>query len=98
MAIATWNDEVIAGSDDIVHVEGNAYFPREALKGVVFEESDHHTICPWKGKAHYLHVVVNGQRNENGAWYYPNPSFLARKIQGRVAFWNGVKVDESIAA
>ncbi len=97
MPIATWNDEVIAASDDIVHVEGNAYFPREALKDGFFEESEHHTICPWKGKAHYLHVVVNGERNEDAAWYYPKPSFLARKIQDRVAFWNGVKVDESVA-
>lgn len=98
MAIATWNDEVIAVSDDIVHVEGNAYFPRETLKESFFGESDHRTICPWKGTAHYLHVVVNGERNDNAAWYYPKPSLLARKIENRVAFWNGVKVDESVAA
>lgn len=98
MAIATWKGEVIAASDDIVHVEGNAYFPRQALKEVFFEDSDHHTICPWKGRAHYLHVVVDGERNENAAWYYPKPSFLARKIQDRVAFWKGVKVDGSVAA
>ncbi|MBW3595630.1 MAG: DUF427 domain-containing protein, partial [Actinobacteria bacterium] len=85
-------------SDDIVHVEGNAYFPRGALKEGLFEESDHHTICPWKGRAHYLHVVIDGTRNENAAWYYPNPSMMARKIKNRVAFWNGVKVDESVAA
>lgn len=98
MAIASWNDEVIAASDDIVHVEGNAYFPREALRDGFFEESDHHTICPWKGKAHYFHVVVNGDRNENAAWYYPNPSVLARRIKDRVAFWKGVEVRDAQAA
>lgn len=97
MAIATWNGELIATSDDIVHVEGNAYFPREALKDIFFEESDHHTLCPWKGRAHYLHVVVDGERNENAAWYYPNPSMLVRRIKDRVAFWKGVEVNEQAA-
>ncbi len=97
MAIATWKDEVIAASDDVVHVEGNAYFPREALKEQYFEESQHTSICPWKGKARYLHIVVDGKRNDNAAWYYPKPSFLARNIKNRVAFWNGVRVDESVA-
>lgn len=94
MATAVWNDQVIAESDDLVMLEGNAYFPREALKERYFEESSHHSICPWKGRAHYLHVVVDGTRNENAAWYYPNPSPLARKIKNRVGFWNGVRIDE----
>lgn len=98
MAVAAWGGEVIAASDDLVHVEGNAYLPREALKEGYFEESDHTSICPWKGKARYLHVVVDGKRNENAAWYYPKPSLLARSIKGRVAFWKGVRVDESAAA
>ncbi|MGH2806977.1 MAG: DUF427 domain-containing protein [Actinomycetota bacterium] len=98
MATASWNGEVIAASDDIVHVEGNAYFPRAALKDEFFEESQHHTECAWKGTASYLDVVVDGKRNENAAWYYPDPSSAARKIEGRVAFWNGVRVDESVMA
>lgn len=98
MAKATWNDEVLAESDDIVYVEGNAYFPREALSEKFFAESDHHSICPWKGKASYLDVVVDGERNENAAWYYPSPSPLARKIKDRVAFWKGVEVKDSAAA
>ena len=97
MAIATWNGKVIAESDDIVHVEGNAYFPREALKGEFFEESEHHTFCGWKGTASYYDVVVDGKRNQNAAWYYPDPYSAARKISGRVAFWHGVKVEESAA-
>ena len=98
MARAVWNGEVIAESDDIVYVEGNAYFPRGSLKEGFFEESDHNTICPWKGTASYLHVAVDGKRNENAAWYYPEPSFLARNIKDRVAFWNGVQIEDPAVA
>lgn len=98
MATAIWNDEVLAESDDIVYVEGNAYFPRDSLRDGLFEESSHHSICPWKGRASYLHVVLNGKHNENAAWYYPNPSVLARKIKDRVAFWKGVEVSDARAA
>ena len=95
MTIAIWNGKVVAESDDIVYVEGNAYFPEASLQEGLFEESSHHSICPWKGRASYLHVVVNGERNEDAAWYYPHPSFLARKIKDRVAFWRGVEVRDS---
>jgi uncharacterized protein (DUF427 family) len=98
LATASWNGEVIAASDDVVFVEGNAYFPREALNKKFFEESQHHTFCGWKGTASYFDVVVDGKRNENAAWYYPDPFPAARKIAGRVAFWHGVEVDTSAAA
>ena len=95
MATASWNGRVIAASEDIVRVEGNAYFPREALNDQFFEESQHHTVCGWKGTASYYDVVVDGKRNENAAWYYPQTSDEAREVEGRVAFWHGVQVDES---
>lgn len=95
MAKAIWNDVVVAESDDIVELEGNAYFPRESLAEGYFEESSHRSICPWKGMAKYLDVVVDGKRNENAAWYYPKPSLLARKIKDRVAFWHGVRVEDT---
>jgi len=90
---ATWNDTVLAESDDIVEVEGNAYFPREALRDELVRDSDHHTRCPWKGQASYLTIEVDGQTNENAAWYYPSPKPAAREIEGRVAFWKGVTVE-----
>jgi len=98
MATATWNGQVLAQSDDIVYVEGNAYFPREALSEEFFAESDHRSMCPWKGTASYFDVVVDGEHNENAAWYYPKPSPLARKIKDRVAFWKGVEVKDGSAA
>ena len=94
MLRAIWNGAVLAESDDIVMVEGNAYFPRESLNEQYLEESRHHSLCPWKGVASYLNVVVFGEKNENAAWYYPHPSPLARKIKDRVAFWHGVQIQE----
>ena len=93
MTTATWNGVVIAESDDIVTVEGNAYFPRESVRDDVLRDSDTHTVCPWKGTASYLDLEVDGQVNRDAAWYYPTPKDAAKEITGRVAFWKGVRVD-----
>ena len=93
MKRAEWNGTVLAESDDIVTVEGNAYFPESSLRREFFHPSDTHTICGWKGTASYYTVRVDGQENRNAAWYYPQPFDAARRIEGRVAFWKGVKVE-----
>ena len=89
---ARWNGQLIARSDDIVTVEGNAYFSPEALVEGCFRPSSHRTVCGWKGEAHYYDVVVDGQVNANAAWFYPEPKDAAAEIKGRVAFWKGVQV------
>ncbi|MTD46982.1 DUF427 domain-containing protein [Conexibacter sp. W3-3-2] len=89
---ATWNGAVIAESDDTVVVENNHYFPRAALADGLFTESDTTSVCPWKGTASYLNVVVDGKTNADAAWYYPTPKDAAKEIEGRVAFWKGVEV------
>jgi uncharacterized protein (DUF427 family) len=91
---AIWNDAVIAESDNTVVVEGNHYFPPEAVDSDLVEESSHTTMCPWKGTASYYTIVVDGDRNENAAWYYPSPKDAAAEIKDHVAFWNGVRVTE----
>lgn len=90
---AIWNDTILAESDDVIFLEGNAYFPRNSIKKEYFQESSTTTLCPWKGKASYMSVIVNGKTNSNCAWYYLKPSFLAKKIKERVAFWNGVTIE-----
>lgn len=87
-----WNDTIIAESDETIVVEGNHYFPPNAVKSEYFESSDRHTTCPWKGKASYYDVVVNGERNAGAAWYYPDPKPAASEIKDHVAFWRGVQV------
>jgi uncharacterized protein (DUF427 family) len=89
---ATWNGAVIAESDDIVKVEGNAYFPETALRKDVLLPSDHTSVCPWKGTANYYSLQVDGKTNPNAVWYYKTPKDAAAEIAGRVAFWKGVEV------
>jgi len=93
MPKAIWEGVVLAESNTCVVVEGNQYFPADAVKREYFQPSDLTTVCPWKGTAHYYHVLVDGKTNKNAAWYYPNPSAAAREIKDRVAFWKGVKVE-----
>ncbi len=92
MATASWNGTVLAESDDTVVVDGNHYFPREAVKEEVLTASSRTSVCPWKGTASYYSVVVDGHTNEDAAWYYPEPKDAAAQIRGRVAFWKGVEV------
>jgi uncharacterized protein (DUF427 family) len=92
---ASWNGTVLAESDRTVVVEGNHYFPPEDVRTDLLEPSDTHTTCPWKGVASYHSVVVDGERNADAAWYYPEPKEAASEIAGRVAFWHGVEVTES---
>jgi uncharacterized protein (DUF427 family) len=93
MTKAIWQGAVIAESEHCVMVEGNAYFPPEAVHKEHLRESSHHTTCPWKGEASYYDVVVGDQVNNNAAWYYPKPKEAAAQIAGHVAFWKGVAVE-----
>ena len=92
MAVAKWNNAVLAESDKTQIVEGNVYFPPDAVKREHLRESATHTTCPWKGEASYYDVVVNGETNRDAAWYYPAPKSAAANILNHVAFWRGVEV------
>ena len=92
MTEAYWNDVLIARSDDIVTVEGNAYFPADAVTPGVLKDSATTSVCPWKGTAHYYSLVAAGGENKDAVWYYPEPKDAAKEIKGRVAFWKGVEV------
>jgi uncharacterized protein (DUF427 family) len=89
---AIWNNTTIAESDDIINVEGNSYFPAEAVKKEYLNKSDTKTVCHWKGTASYYTLEVNGKVNEDAVWYYPEPKELAKGIKNRVAFWKGVQM------
>ena len=93
MVRATWNGAVLAESNNCEVVEGNQYFPPDAINQAYFQQSSTHTVCPWKGTASYYDIVVDGQINKDAAWYYPEPKDAAKNIQGYIAFWRGVKVE-----
>ena len=90
---AIWRDTVLAESDDTVVVESNHYFPESSLRREHFRPSETHTTCPWKGEASYYDIVVGGDVNRDAAWYYPQTKEAARHVEGRVAFWKGVRVE-----
>lgn len=89
---AIWNDKVLAESNETIVVEGNHYFPPEAINKDYFKPSDKHTVCPWKGTASYYTVEVDGKHNQDAAWFYPEPKEAAKNIKGYIAFWRGVSV------
>ena len=93
MARAIWNGKVIAESETTEMVDGNVYFPESSLKREYFRSSSTTSLCPIKGQARYLNVVIDEQDNPEAAWYYPDPKPAARKIKGYVAFWRGVDVE-----
>jgi len=92
MPRATWKGATLAESEAFETVEGNVYFPPDALKRDHLVASRTTTVCPWKGTAHYYDVVVDGEVNHDAAWYYPDPKPAARQIKDHVAFWHGVEV------
>lgn len=92
MARASWKGHTLAESEDYEVVEGNVYFPPEAVRMELMRPSDNHTTCAWKGEASYYDVVVDGEVNAGAAWYYPAPKDAAKQIRDHVAFWRGVEV------
>lgn len=91
---AIWNDTIVAESDDTIVIENNHYFPPQTIKKEFFKKSESHTHCPWKGQASYYNLEVNGEKNRDAAWFYPETSHAAKAIEGYVAFWKGVKIVE----
>lgn len=93
MPRAIWKGAVLAETDKHELVEGNVYFPPESIRKEHFEPSATTTVCGWKGTANYYTVVVDGERNQDAAWYYAAPKPAAANIKDHVAFWRGVTVE-----
>ena len=96
MPRATWNGTVIAEApaDDVRIIEGNVYFPSDAVDRTYLRDSKTKTECSWKGTASYHDLVVEGETNRDAAWYYPAPKPAAEEIAGYVAFWKGVEITQ----
>lgn len=77
------NGEIIAESFDTVVIEGNHYFPVGSKKKGYIKPSETETVCHLKGTASYFNLEVNGKENADAAWYYPEPSAMAKGIKGR---------------
>lgn len=98
---AIWNNKVIAEADkkNLKRIEGNWYFPPSSIKKEYFKPTDTKSVCFWKGLASYYNIDANGKVSRDGAWYYPKPTALSKKIVRKdfsnyVAFWPSVKITE----
>ena len=56
-------DQVIAEASeaDVIHIEGNVYFPPSAVVEGVLRESPTPYTCPWKGECQYFTVTAEGE-------------------------------------
>ena len=85
----------VATSADTVTVEGNAYFPLSSVPEGVLQPNGTTSVCPWKGVATYYDVHVGARVVPDGAFTYRHPTPLARRIKGRIAFWQGIETDRN---
>ena len=98
---AIWNGKTIAEADqdELIKIEGNWYFPPSSVDMQYFTPTDQHTECFWKGTASYYTVNVDGEKFENGAWYYHEPmegsvERVKKNFADYVAFYPQVTVTE----
>jgi uncharacterized protein (DUF427 family) len=89
---ATWKGAVLAESERTILIEDNRYFPPEDVNFDHLDHSSRQTVCPWKGTASYYDIVVDGEHNNDAAWYHQHPSAAASEIEDHVAFRYGVDV------
>lgn len=83
---AVWNGTVLAESAATVFVEGNHYFPPDAVVRDYFATTTTQTSCPWKGTAYYLAATVGGRSQHDIAWFYPQPFPAAEQLRNHIAF------------
>jgi len=63
------------------------YLPREDIEMGFLSKTDKHTTCPYKGKASYYTLHIEGRILENAAWSYEDPYPAMEQIRGRLAFY-----------
>jgi uncharacterized protein (DUF427 family) len=98
---ATLNGTVLAEApkNQLLSIEGNWYFPPEAVHFDLLEKSPTPYTCGWKGACQYYSVKVGDQVWKDRAWCYPSlyPSAVSRvgkDFSNYVAFWKEVVVGE----
>jgi uncharacterized protein (DUF427 family) len=102
MPTATLNGTVLADADeaDVLHIEGNVYFPPSSVKSEFLVESPTPYTCPWKGECQYFSVKDPSAGDEllqDRAWSYPHPyptafDRVGKDFSNYVAFWKEVQV------
>lgn len=92
--------ETIADSERALRVletssPPTVYVPREDVRTELLSDAEgEHTLCEWKGRAHYVHAEAGGKRAERVAWHYPEPRSGYEQLAGHLSFYAG-RVDEA---
>src|SRR5438874_11064808 len=69
------------------HVD-RLYFPESDVRWELFEATDHHTVCPFKGQADYWSFTRGAAAEENVVWAYPTPFPEVGGLKGFVCFYH----------
>lgn len=85
-------DTLVAESDRCVVVEetehvDRLYFPVADVRWDLFEATEHHSVCPFKGQADYWSLTGAGPVEENVVWTYRTPFPEVAGIEGYVCFY-----------
>ncbi|KAL9043647.1 MAG: hypothetical protein Q9214_003171, partial [Letrouitia sp. 1 TL-2023] len=68
------------------------YMPKTAIEWEYTSESSTTSFCPYKGKAEYYNLNVNGKEIKDAIWWYRYPTAESAPIAGMACFYNE-KVD-----
>ena len=63
------------------------YFPRADVRMDLLTPTEHHTFCPYKGKASYWTIKIGNRVAENAVWGYPDPYDEVPQLRDLVAFY-----------
>jgi acyl-CoA thioesterase-2 len=73
--------------EETKHVD-RVYIPEGDVRLELFEPTDHHTICPFKGRADYWSLVAGGQEEENVIWTYRDTFEQVAGIKGYIGIYH----------
>jgi acyl-CoA thioesterase II len=69
------------------HVE-RLYFPEADVRLELFEENDHHSICPFKGEADYWTLTASEPAVEDVFWAYRDPFPQVDGLKGYLGLYH----------
>ena len=90
--VVTFKGAVVADTERALQLNEGPYGPvlyiaRSDCKMEHFIETEHQTICPFKGEARYWSLSSKDGVAMNAVWAYDNPLPVAADIRNLVAFY-----------
>ena len=87
-----FKEELIADSRDAYRVLETShppvyYLPPDDIQMHYLIDDKGHSLCEWKGLAHYFSINVKNYRIRKVAWFYPDPMPSFKEIKNYIAFY-----------